>query len=439
MAILLTKLQNHKGFLRYLRNTYWLLLDKFVRLFTGLVVGVWVARYLGPAEFGLLNYIQSFVFIFMAVGTLGLDSIVVREIVTDAANTNKLLGTAFVLRVVSHLSLFCVLLVTVALVFSERREEVFIFIFAAGTLFHVFHVIDYYYYANVLGKYCSLSRIIAISISALARIFLIMTNSSLLGFIIVFVVESALVSLFLIIFYWFNGQSFRNWKIDFRTATRLLKSSWPLLLSSIAITIYMRIDQVMLNHLLDDSAVGQYSASVRISQVWYFVPTVISASLFPAIVNAKKNSSYLHTSRMQNLYDFLALLSIVIALPTCLLSEWIVDLLFGIQYGPAGEVLMIHIWAGVFVSLGVAGSKWLVSENLQIYSTINTFIGAFVNIGLNMILIPTLGIKGAAWATLISYCLSAYICLSFFRRTRKSFLMMTKSLFVFRRVAWFLR
>ena len=188
----------------------------------------------------------------------------------------------------------------------------------------------------------------------------------------------------------------------------------------------MKIDQVMIKEMMNAEAVGQYAAAVRLSEAWYFIPMVIASSLFPAIINAKKQSKELYYARMQKLYDLMVWMAIAIALPMTFLSDWIVALLYGEQYNEAGSVLMIHIWAGIFVFLGVASGKWFLTENLQIFSTINTTIGAIVNILLNYILIKNIGIEGAAWATLISYFIAAYFGLLFFKKTRINFLIYQK-------------
>ena len=220
----------------------------------------------------------------------------------------------------------------------------------------------------------------------------------------------------------------KNLKLKIKTATSLLKDSWPLIISGIAISIYMKIDQVMIREMMNVEAVGQYVAAVRLSEAWYYIPMVIVASLFPAIVNAKKQSEELYYSRIQKLYDFMVWTAIAIALPITFLSDRIVELLYGTQYNQAGSVLEIHIWTGVFVFAGVASSKWLLSENLQIFSTINTFIGVIINIGLNYFLIPRIGIEGAAWATLGSYFIAAYLSLLLWKKTRINFINLSKTL-----------
>jgi O-antigen/teichoic acid export membrane protein len=184
----------------------------------------------------------------------------------------------------------------------------------------------------------------------------------------------------------------------------------------------------MIKEMLNVEAVGQYAAAVRLSEAWYFIPMVISASLFPAIVNSKKISKELYYERLQKLYNLMVWMAIVIAIPMTFLSDWIVELLYGGQYNEAGSVLTIHIWSGVFVFLGVASGKWFVTENLQMLSFWRAFNGMVVNVALNFILIPKYGIQGAAIATLLSQCMAAYIFDFFNNKTKKMFFMKSQAI-----------
>jgi len=175
--------------------------------------------------------------------------------------------------------------------------------------------------------------------------------------------------------------------------------------------------------------VGNYAAAVRLSEAWYFVPQAITQSLFPAILSAKNQSEKLYYDRLQRLYDLVVCLAIAVALPTTFLSGWVVNLLYGQEYSQAGGVLAIHIWAGVFVFIGVAGGKWLLSENMQLFAFFRTGLGGITNIILNLILIPLSGIYGAAVATLLSQMIASYLGYAFVQKTFINFKMQTMSFF----------
>ena len=171
----------------------------------------------------------------------------------------------------------------------------------------------------------------------------------------------------------------------------------------------MKIDQVMIQEMLGSEAVGQYAAATRLSEIWYFIPTVVASSLFPAIVNAKRQSEELYYDRLQKLFDLVVWIAIAIALPITFLSDMIVNMLYGEQYNQAASVLMIHIWASIFVFLGVVSGNWYINENLQLLAFWRAFYGMISNIFLNLLLITKYGIQGAAIATLISYMIVDFI------------------------------
>jgi len=185
----------------------------------------------------------------------------------------------------------------------------------------------------------------------------------------------------------------------------------------------------MIKETLNNEAVGQYAAAVRISEAWYFIPIVITNSLFPSIVNAKKQSEDLYYTRLQNLYTFMVWMAIAVAVPMTFLSGWIINVLFGSEYSQAANVLKIHIWAGVFVFLGVAFSKFLISENFTKKAFARTFIGAIMNVSLNYFMIPKFGISGAAIATLLSQFTANYLYDFFDKDLRKHLIIKNKSFF----------
>ncbi len=433
MLTKLKSLKNHQGFMKYFKNTSWLFGEKILRMVVGLFIGIWVARYLGPEQFGLFSYAQSFVGLFTAIATLGLDGIVIRELVKDESRRDELLGTAFYLKLVGAFCVLILLAVAVNFTSNDATTNSIIFIIASGTIFQSFNVVDIYFQSRVMSKFVVYANFISLFLSSLIKVVLILNEAPLMAFVWVVLFDSFVLAVGFVYFF-FKNSSFKIQDLKFKkeTALSLLKDSWPLILSSIVIFIYMKVDQVMIQEMLGSVAVGQYAAAVRLSEAWYFLPMVISASLFPAIINAKKVSEELYYARLQKLYDLMVWMALAIAIPMTFMSAWVIELLYGGAYNEAGAVLMIHIWAGVFVFLGVASGKWFVSENLQLMSMWRTFFGMIVNIILNIFLIPKYGIVGAAFSTLIGQLIAAYVFDLFLYKTRKMFYMKTKSLLLFR-------
>ena len=419
--------KTHLGFRRYFANTSWMFAEQLLRMVAGLLVGIWVARYLGPEQFGVFSYAIAFASLFSSIAKLGLDGIVVRDLVREPEQRDRYLGTAFWLKLGGAAVMLGAVALATQLTSSDRLINLYILIIASGAIFQSFEVVDFYFQSKVLSKFVSICKMTQLLLSSLLKLYFIFTGADLIWFVLVTLVDQLSLALSLYLAYRNQklGSFYRHF--DMKTAKQLLKDSWPLIFSGLVIMIYMRIDQIMIKEMLGEREVGLYSAAVRLSEVWYFIPAIITTSLFPSIINAKKISEKLYYTRLQRLYTLMVWLAIAIALPMTFLSGWLVTLLYGAAYSEAGKVLMINIWAGVFVFIGVASSKWFISEGLQKYLTINTVVGAIVNILLNLFLIPKYGIYGAAIATVISQALASYFMNLIFKRTRLNFFRLTRS------------
>jgi O-antigen/teichoic acid export membrane protein len=421
-------LASRQGFMRYFKNTSWLMGERILRMAVGLFVGIWVARYLGPERFGLFSYAQSFVGLFMAIATLGLDGIVVRELVKDQSKQDALLGTAFILKLIGAFIVLLLLFFTVNIISKDAQTKLLIIVIASATIFQSMNVVDFYFQSKVLSRYVAFANMFTLLISSAVKVWLILNDASLIAFAWVVLFDSAILSLGYIYVYLKTGNSIKQWSFDKALAQSLLKDSWPLILSGIVVSVYMKIDQVMIKEMLGAEAVGQYAAAVRLSEAWYFIPMVISSSLFPAILDAKKLSERLYFERLQKLYCLVVWMAIVIALLVTFSSDWVVSLLYGGQYNQAAGVLAIHIWTGIFVFLGVVKNKFMLAENVQYLGYRYSSIGASINIVLNYYGIMYYGIIGAAISTLITQFLSAYILPYGHKTDRKSSFIFNKVL-----------
>lgn len=413
-------LLSNKGVQRYAANTSWLMGEKLLRMTMGLFVGIWVARYLGPEQFGLFSYAQSFTFLFAAIATLGLDSIVIRELIKDDGRFGALMGTAFFLKLIGAFLLFPILIFAISFTNNDTFTNFIIFIIASSTIFQSFNVIDFYCQSKVLSKYVAWANSISLLISSVIKITLILNDAPLVFFAYLVLFDAIVVSLGLIYFYTKKMHlNFSGWCFDFSMARELLMDSWPLILSSIVVSIYMKIDQIMIKEMMSAEAVGQYAAAVRLSEIWYFIPMTIAGSLFPAIANAKKNSNELYMLRLQRLYTLMVWLGIAIALPITFFGEWIIVFLYGNVYQQASQVLMVHIWAGIFVFLGTAGAFFTIEKLTRIFFY-KSLAGALTNVLLNLWLIKY-GLVYVAVATLLSQLLSSFLLDIFFKKSRGQF------------------
>jgi PST family polysaccharide transporter len=423
------RILNRPNLVKILDNIGWLFFDKILRMGVGLIVGVWVARYLGPEQFGLFNFATAFVGMFGAVAGLGLQGIVVRDLVREPSSKEEILGSAAALQLVGGLVAYGLILATIFwLRPDDALAKTIVAILGSMMLFKASEVAVCWFESQVLSKFTVWVQNGTFLVFASIKVLLILQGASLVAFAWVTVAEGLAVALMLLIVLALRGLRVRLLRVKVARAKSLLADSWPLLLSGIAVMIYMRVDQIMLGIMIGDEAAGIYSAAVKISEVWYFVPMTIARSVFPAILDSKKRCEEQYYQRMQRLYDFMVLLSISIALPMTFISTPVVVLLFGDAYVSAGSVLAVCIWAAVFVFLGVASGQWLLVENLQIFSLQRTVLGAIVNVVLNIALIPRYGILGAAWATVFAQLSAALLFDLIQKETRRMFIMKIRSM-----------
>lgn len=416
------------GFRKYFVNTSWLLGERVLRMGVSLFVGIYVARYLGPERFGLLSYSLSFVMLFSSLASFGLDDILVRELVKHPEKRRDLLGAVFWLKVSGTVVMGIVIALVLQFKSEDQQTYWMIGLITIGFLFQTTNVVDFYFQSQVQSKFAVRAQALQLLITSIFKIYLVWSQAELIWFAFALMLDQAVVAVLFLLVYRWQIELFPLFSFRWIQAKKLMKDAWPLIFAGMVVSVYMKIDQVMLKEMLDAKAVGIYAAAVKLCEAWYFVPTAVIASLFPAVIEARKKSEPLYEKRVQKLYDLMVWGALLVALPTTLLADWVIYIFYGVDYQEAADVLKLYIWAGVFVSLGGASSKWLIAENLARYSFYMTALGAILNIVCNYFLIPIYGIRGAAIATLISYGTAAYLSLALFDKTRNNFWIATSAL-----------
>lgn len=428
-AVVRRRIAHRPNLVKIVDNIGWLFLDKLLRMGAGLFVGVWVARYLGPEQFGLLSFAQAFTGLFGAIAALGLQGIVIRDIVRTPDCTRETLGTAAVLQLMGGLVTYLLVLLAIAYLRPDDAvARTIVAILGSMVLLEASKVAVFWFESQVHSKYTVWVQNSVFLVFASVKVAMILRQAPLMAFVWATLVEAVVVAVVLLGIMSQRGPALSTLRVSVRRAKSLLQDSWPLIFSAIAIMIYMKIDQIMLGQMIGDEAVGLYSAATRISEVWYFIPMSIVASVFPAILESKKRSEDEYYERLQKLYDLMAMISVGVALAMTFLSMLIVTSLFGEAYIEAGPVLAIHVWAAVFVFLGVASSQWFLAENLQILSFQRTALGAVVNVILNLWLIPLYGVVGAALATVFAQATASFFFDGIQKKTRRMFWMKIKSM-----------
>ena len=414
---------------RYTGNTLWLLSERIIRVSINFLITIYLIRYLGPKNFGLLSYAISYFSIFSGLASLGLDNILVRELVANTNKENQLLGTGFYLRMIASSATIVLIVIAVFVTKEDLLTVILIFAISLSVIFQCFNVIDYYFQAKVQSKYVVYSQFISFIISSFVKVLLIYYKADLIYFAIIITFESLLLAAGFYLTYKKINIGKLNWKFSYDLSKKLIVDSYPLLLSGLVIAVYMKIDQIMIKKIINDSELGFYASAVKICEAFYFIPMVLTNSIFPAIINAKKKGAEFYKLRLQQLYNMIAWISIGIALPLTIFASQIITLLYGEKFISAVPVLKIYIWSAVATFLGVASSQFLIAENFTKISFYRTLIGMISNVILNLVLIPQMGIIGSAIATLISYSLATF-SLIFWKNTQQQVVMMVKSLFL---------
>lgn len=432
-ALIRKRVEGRQTLQKIISNTGWLLFDKVLRMGVGLVVNVWVVRYLGPEQLGHLSYAVAFVALFGTFATLGLDGIVIREIVRKPDESGEILGSALLLRVIGGVFSFFICVGSFVLFRQgDSLGRMLVAIIAAGMVFQAFDVIDYWFQSHMRSRNTVIAKNSAFLLAAIVKIGLIIVHASLIMFAWATLLEIILAAIGMVLSYRRLGYQLNDWQSKFDRCRQLLSDSWPMILSGLSIAIYMKIDQIMLGDLAGNSAVGIYTSATKLTEIWYMIPMVIVSSVFPAIVQSKDQDEQLYQRRITRLFSLMAAISLLIAIPMSLCSNWVIAAMYGAAYQAAGPVLAVHIWASLFVFYGVAQGPWNLTENLTRLAMVRIVIGASVNILLNFWMIPAYGALGAAMATVVSQALAAVFLNALHKKTRPIFYCQLKSLLFIR-------
>ncbi len=420
---------DNKEFLKIFKNINWLILENILKGFIGIFVISQVARYLGPDEFGSMNYAISLVSIAAVVGSFGIDNILIRDFIYKKGKEKYYLGSALFIKILSTIIMSFLLVILVNFLnIEELKIKIFIFLISISYYFKIFDVIDFWFQSKTKSKYPVISRLISFSIVSLLKFYFIFIKLDTTSFVFTILIENLITFLLLIYFYKKKEKlKITEWKINFNISKEIFFDSWPIMLSAFSSIIYMKVDQILIGSMIGTKEVGIYYSAVKLSEAWYFIPTIIGSSIFPYILSARKKSKKLYKDRLQFLFDVSTIASLFISILIFIFSRQIINILYGHEYSYASTILSVHIWSGVFVFLGIIASKWVVAENKTINALLRTSIGAVINIVLNLIFLKEYGIIAAAFSTIFSYFFVNFFSLYFFKSTRECFYMQLKS------------
>ena len=415
---------------KYFFNFNWLFFDRLLKLFASLFVGIWVARYLGPSNFGIINYSAAFISFFAFLASGGIQQIAIRELVKYPEQFNAYLGTVSTIFFIG--GALSVLVVYLCISFLKADDNLIVFMVFISSLifiFQTFSVVDLYNQAKVNSKLTVIASNISLLVSVFLKILFIINEKTVIYFAFANTLDVLLMGLILVYFYKRSGNKVSEWYFDKKIALKIIKDSWPLAISMLLITIHQNIDKLMIEDMMAMSDVGLYSVSVTLSTFWLFLPTIVGNTLMPYFVKLRDSNRDQYHKMLMGLTSLLFYFSLLIAFFMSTFSFEIINILFGASYVDSAGALAWSVWGTVILSMGVPWSIWMISENLQIYRMYSQLINVIFNISLNLILIPKYGIVGASIATVLTFALGTLGLGMIFPRIRPATLMIWKSVF----------
>ncbi len=415
---------------RSVKNAGWIIGEKIIQMVISLVVGILTARYLGPSNYGLISYATSFTAFFSAFCTLGINSLMVKELVDNDADEGKVIGSAIVLRVIASLLSAVTIVLVVSII--DRDEPTTILVVALcsiGLIFHVFEVFKYWFQRHLQSKFTAIASFVAYLITAAYRIVLLATGCNVTGFALAASVDYICVAIALIIFYKKNkGPSLHfSWEYG----KQLLSKSKHFILSGLMVAIYGQTDKLMLKQMMSEIDVGFYSTATTINGMWCFILAAIIDSLYPSIMEAHKASNEaLFARKNRQLYAIVFYVSVVVAILFNIFADIAIYILYGKDYMPAAMPLRIVSWYTAFSYLGVARNAWVVCKNKQNHLIKIYAAAAIGNVVLNGVLIPIWGASGAALASLVAQILTGFVLPFFIKDFRPNAQLMIEAIFL---------
>ena len=426
---ILSKLGASETKIKVFRNLYWAVLGKVVTLLGGLFVGILVARYLGPEQYGLMSYVISYVSLFQIFASFGMEGIEVREMSKDGVDVNLILGTVFRIKLILAI-ITVILVIGTALIFETSSFTIFlIVIYSFSIILNRFSVIRSYFTAIVWNEYIVKTEISRTILGAIIKIILLLCKAPLWTFVVASVFDIVLLSAGYILAYQTKIAPMSLWKYDRNIAKYFFKQSFPLMLSGAAVVIYQRIDQVMIGNMIDKEAVGQFSVATRFVEVLIFVPTIIAQTITPVLVKLwNQSDKNLYKQRVQLFMNVTIWGCLLLALFVFIFSDKLIIYTFGREYIPAIALLQVMVFKTFGIALAATSGQIIVIEELQKYAVIRNILGCFTCIGLNLLMIPILGVIGAAYVSIIATIVSGCLSHLFIPQYRSLFYMQIKAI-----------
>lgn len=374
----------------------WLLADRGMRLLGGFAVGLWLARYLGPADFGLLSAATAATWIGVIATQMGLDGLVQRELVQHPENTGRILGTVTILGSAVAVGVWALLALFACFLVHDSSMRTLLLWLGLLAVPQALSAWEYLFQARSDLRPVVVGQNVCFALCLAARALLISLHAPVIAFAIVAVAERALGAAVVIL--WARKRhNYGKLSFDGSLARSMLRESWPVWVSALLVTVYQKTDLVLIARWKNESEAGIYAAAMRIVELWWSVSTIAATAILPDLMRSSREGAN-YPGVLQRYLDLSAGLAVGAALVMSVAASLLVGILFGPDYAAASGILIIQFWAGVFVFLSVARARHLIAIKRRGVELWFSALGVGLNLGLNALLIPPFGALGAAWA-----------------------------------------
>lgn len=411
------------------KNAGWLIGGKVIQMVINLIVGLITARYLGPSNYGLINYAGAYTAFFSSFCTLGINSVIVKEFVDNPDKTGEIIGTTLGMRAVS--SFLSALAIIGISFFADAGEPTTILVVALSTIgmvFQIFDTFNYLFQSRLQSKTTAIVTLIAYVATSIYKVVLLVLKKPVTYFAFSTSVDYICIAVLLLISY----KKYKGTKLSFSKdyGKELLKKSAHFILPGLMVAIYGQTDKIMLKHMISDTEIGYYSTAVSLCNMWCFVLAAIIDSLYPPIMEAFKTDREEFDRKNKILYAIVFYLSVFVSVIFTIFGSLIVNLLYGKEYAGAVAPLRVITWYTAFSYLGVARNAWIVCLDKQKYLKYLYLSAAIANVGLNVLFIPMWGATGAAVASLSAQIITTFVVPFFMKDLRENSVMMLQAVFL---------
>lgn len=412
---------------RIVQNAGWLIVGRVAQLAINLIVGLLTARYLGPANYGLIGYAAAYTGFFCSLCTLGINSILAKEFIDNPGDEGEILGTSLFMRMISSvLSAVVILCIVYIADQGDRTTMAVVGLTTIGMVFQIFEVFRYWFQSRLQSKVTALVSLAAYMIMAAYKVLLLLLGKNVVWFAFAAAVDHICLAIFLMIAYRKHGGG--RLSVSLERGKVLLKKSCHFILPGLMVAVYAQTDKIMLKQMISEAELGFYSTAVSLCNVWCFVLSAIIDSVYPEIAQTHKTDRNLYQKRNRQLYAAVFYISAAVSIVITLLARPAVYILYGEAYLPAAAPLRVITWYTAFSYLGVARNAWIVCENKQKYLIWVYASAALSNVVLNLLLIPLWGATGAALASLAAQVVTTMIAPFFIKELRENAKMMVDAI-----------